>query len=296
MTKNNELRLSVPPALFPVTYTNGPGLRYVLWVQGCSIRCCNHCLNPELQDPHQGVKTTVTEVLEHICKLKETIPIQGITILGGEPTDQSLALSQLLPEIQKQNLSVMLYTGHPFEALIKPDTPAEISQLLLAVDILVEGMYNPHLDFPGTLWRGSVNQRLLLLSQRYNVPLIKSILQNTIQHIEPNVEMIQYVGRSSIICKFWGESLPIQQTQEQKKSLSQPQEIMEILYNGHPITSWIPELADSPPSDIRLLSPKGITGVLDADNQLHLFGFQKGDVVQQFKQALLGQGININFE
>lgn len=296
MKNNNELRLSVPPGLFPVTYANGPGPRYVMWVQGCSIRCCNNCLNQELRDPGKGFTATVEQVLAHVFQLKENIPIKGITVLGGEPTDQSEALTRLLPGIREQNLSVMLYTGHPIEILADKPTGSKIDRLLQHVDILVEGNYDPRLDFPGTLWRGSVNQRILLLSTRYDVHRIKKILQTTAREMAGKIDMIEYPGGSRLIRKHWRESLPIEQAHEQKKRLPQQSEVIEILYRGQRVTSWIPELAEIQREGEKILSPKGITGVLDRDNQLHLFGFQKEEVVRKFKYALRTRGIKLNFE
>lgn len=296
MKKTNELRLSVPPELFPVTYANGPGPRYVMWVQGCSIRCCTNCLNPELHDPGQGVAATVEQVLEQVFKLKKNIPIKGITVLGGEPTDHSEVLSQLLPGIQKQNLSVMVYTGHQIETLAKKHPGSKIGLLLQSVDILVEGNYDPQLDFPGTLWRGSVNQRILLLSSRYDVQCLKNILKTTVRNIVGKIDMIEYHSGSRLIRKHWQESLPLAQAHEQKKLLPQQSEVTEILYQGKRVTSWIPELAETRQEGEEILSPKGITGVLDRDNQLHLFGFQKKEVVQQFKYSLRNQGIKLNDE
>jgi anaerobic ribonucleoside-triphosphate reductase activating protein len=296
MKNNNELKLSVPPHLFPVTFTNGPGLRYVMWVQGCSIRCCTDCLNPELHDPAKGVIASVDQVLAQIFKVKENIPIEGITVLGGEPTDQVAALSQLLPGIREQGLSVMLYTGHQLEKLAALDTGKGIHRLMQFVDLLVEGNYNPQLDFPGTLWRGSVNQRIFLLSPYYDVNRLKDILGTTAREMAGKIDVIEYPGGSRLIRKHWGEPLPIRQAHERKGLLPQQEEAIEMLYNGRRVTSWLPELASAWPTGNPILSPKGITGVLDVDNRLHLFGFQKKEVVQQFKYALRAQGIKLNFE
>lgn len=291
---NNPLRLSVDPALFPVTYTNGPGLRYVMWTQGCSIRCCTNCLNPELRDPTNGAAVDIDQVLSHVDKLKESMPIEGITILGGEPTDQAAALSQLLPGIQKQNLTVMLYTGHGIETLLKQGRYEEISHVLQSVDILVEGRYNPRADFPGTLWRGSVNQRILLLSAGYDIPRLKTILQTTAKRIARKIDIIRYYNGNRLIRKHWFEALPREQASRRKDLLPQQNEITEIPHSGGRIVSWLPELAGSPPEGSVFLSPKGITGVLEPDNRIHLFGFQKEAVVEQFKKALQTQGIRLN--
>jgi anaerobic ribonucleoside-triphosphate reductase activating protein len=289
--KHNTLNLSTVPNLFPLTYTNGPGLRYVMWTQGCSLRCCSHCLNPELLNPFDCVEAGIYQILDHLSQLKKDTPVEGITLLGGEPTDQSAALSQLLPAVRQLGLTVMLYTGYTFETLQRPGSGKEILDLLQWLDILVEGNYIQNLDFPGTLWRGSLNQRILLLSHRYDVIRIKTLLQNTAREISGRVEMIPYYNGSRMIRKHWLEPLPRSQAHDHKNCLPQDHEITQLQLFDRPVLSWLPELAKTSGTGETFLSPKGLTGVLDADNRLHLFGFQKEEVVETFKAALGTQGI-----
>jgi anaerobic ribonucleoside-triphosphate reductase activating protein len=291
---NNQLILSDHPMHYPVTYTNGPGLRYVMWTQGCSIRCTNRCLNPELQGLEKGMTATVDQVLEHLKKLRETLPIEGITILGGEPTDQAAPLIRLARDAQKQNLTTMIYTGLQFEELGKRHNSTEIEELLQSLDILVEGNYDPQQDFPGTLWRGSINQRIILLTPKYDIDRIKKILRSTNGKIKGTVDIIEYYNKNQLIRKHWLHILPQPQAHQNKTKMPQQEEKAEILYHGRKITAWIPELTLEGQEE-QVKSPKGIAGLLDRQNQLHLFGFQKEEVVRQFKNTLQQQGIKLNF-
>jgi hypothetical protein len=106
--------------------------------------------------------------------------------------------------------------------------------------------------------------------------------------------VIRYYNGNRLIRKHWLETLPREQASRQKDLLPQQMEITEIPHGGGRIVSWLPELAHAPPDGAAFLSPKGITGVLEPDNRLHLFGFQKEAVVEQFKKALQTQGIRLN--
>jgi len=59
---------------------NGPGKRYTIWVQGCSIHC-NGCSNTDTWNPEQGTEFKIKDLVEDIQQQK----IDGITLTGGEP-------------------------------------------------------------------------------------------------------------------------------------------------------------------------------------------------------------------
>ena len=76
---------------FPVT-TLGPGRRIGIWFQGCSIHCPG-CISMDTWAPSRGI-TTIDEVVSAIAQWIPTA--DGITISGGEPFDQPIALLELL--------------------------------------------------------------------------------------------------------------------------------------------------------------------------------------------------------
>jgi anaerobic ribonucleoside-triphosphate reductase activating protein len=89
--------------------------------------------------------------------------VEGVTILGGEPFDQAVALSELLLGIRGQGLSTMVYSGYTQEELIA----AGHVPILSMIDVLVEGRYVQSMRNTGLQWRGSENQRILFLTGRY---------------------------------------------------------------------------------------------------------------------------------
>jgi len=69
---------------------DGPGIRFVLFLQGCALRC-QYCHNPDSWDPHAGSPRTVDEILAEIEPYVDYYKHSGggITVTGGEPTLQA---------------------------------------------------------------------------------------------------------------------------------------------------------------------------------------------------------------
>ena len=88
----------------------------------------------------------------------------GLTISGGEPFLQARELSKMLDIItSKKDMGVIVYTGYRYEDLQEND---DAKMLLSKVDLLIDGPYIRHLD-DGKSLRGSSNQRIILLTDRY---------------------------------------------------------------------------------------------------------------------------------
>jgi len=140
----------------------GPYARAVIWVQGCDFGC-KGCIVPESWYKNAAEDVDITELAAWILN---QVDIEGITLSGGEPMLQADALSILIDQIRKvRDFGVMCYTGYRLEYL---EAQGNISQkgLLSKIDLLVDGVYqeSQHADL---LWRGSHNQRLIPLTDRY---------------------------------------------------------------------------------------------------------------------------------
>lgn len=144
------------------TKVEGPGIRYCIWVQGCS-RHCRGCQATHTW-VHDGGKLLETdEIISDILSRKEKI--EGITFLGGEPFEQAEALGKIAKEIKKEGLSVLCFTGGLIEEL-KKDKKNE--ELLNNTDLLIDGAFDADkLDYSRP-WCGSSNQRYHFLTERYN--------------------------------------------------------------------------------------------------------------------------------
>jgi len=140
----------------------GPYQRAVVWVQGCGF-ACRGCIVPESWDREGGEVISVEALAAWILAQPG---IEGITLSGGEPLLQAAALGAVIAQVrQVRDLGVMCYTGDRYERLRAQGTAAQRA-LLAQVDLLVDGPYQ-EAEHDDLLWRGSRNQRLVLLTERY---------------------------------------------------------------------------------------------------------------------------------
>lgn len=157
--KSNKLRIFEHRSPVKVL---GPYARAVIWVQGCDFGC-KGCIVPESWDRDAAEEV---DILDLVAWTLNQPNIEGITLSGGEPMLQAEALSMLIDQLREvRNLGVMCYTGYRFENLKSQGDIAQ-KNLLTKIDLLIDGTYQESLQ-ADLLWRGSSNQRLLLLSDRY---------------------------------------------------------------------------------------------------------------------------------
>jgi anaerobic ribonucleoside-triphosphate reductase activating protein len=147
------------------TDAEGPGRRYALWVQGCPMRCPG-CCNPELLRFGAGTPTPVSELLERILATHHRAPLDGLSLLGGEPFAQAEALAVLAEGVRAAGLSVMIYSGYTRSELESMGSSA-VERLLAAADLLVDGRYEREKPDTERRWIGSTNQRLHFLTGRH---------------------------------------------------------------------------------------------------------------------------------
>ncbi|MFA4985587.1 MAG: 4Fe-4S single cluster domain-containing protein [Candidatus Brocadiia bacterium] len=139
---------------------NGPGVRFVLWLQGCPLRCLG-CWNPDTWDSAAGKWMTVDEVMQ---VMERVDGIEGLTVSGGEPFAQASSLKHLVSRAQSAGLSVLIFTGYEMCEL----GSREAQQVLAETDIVVTGRFvQRELDL-SLRWRSSRNQRVHFLTLRYS--------------------------------------------------------------------------------------------------------------------------------
>lgn len=167
-TKPVQLALGHSLTSLHATLHNGPGWRIGLWTQGCVHCCTNQCLNPHLLDPAGGRRFEIAAVHQAILSAADqsAVPVEGVTVLGGEPFEQAAAVAELMELLSADGLTTMVYSGHTWESLKRSPEPG-IARLLKATDILVDGPFLPDFYDETIAWRGSSNQRVLCLSDRY---------------------------------------------------------------------------------------------------------------------------------
>lgn len=101
---------------------DGPGIRFVIFTQGCRLRCL-YCHNPDTRDPNQGQEVTVDDLLAEIQSYRSYMTYSGggVTISGGEPLLQPEFVHELIRRCQAIGIHTALDTsGYPDFERSKP--------------------------------------------------------------------------------------------------------------------------------------------------------------------------------
>ena len=152
------MRLS---GITPESLVDGPGLRYVIFTQGCPHQC-PHCQNPETWDTEAVKEYSTRQVIRMLKQQKKTK--QGVTFSGGEPFLQAAELAEVAQAARQMGWDVVTYTGFTYEELIA-DNNGGVKALLCASDILIDGKYVHALRDIALKFRGSSNQRVIDLAK-----------------------------------------------------------------------------------------------------------------------------------
>ena len=115
---------------------DGPGTRFVIFFQGCPMRC-KYCHNPDTWSPLGVTEMTVDEILEHYERNRSFYEKGGITTTGGEPMMQIDFLIELYEECKKRGIHTCLDTsGIIFNSEI-PENVSKTSRLLDSTDLVM---------------------------------------------------------------------------------------------------------------------------------------------------------------
>lgn len=152
-----KIRLASPITVDSIV--DGPGLRAVLWTQGC-IHNCKGCHNSQTHDLVSGFEVDTSTISKEIEKLKLH---RGVTLSGGEPFLQSEALAEVAKTCKDNDLDVWVYTGYTFEELTDKKNPSYFNNLNLLrnIDVLVDGRFIEAKRDISLKFRGSSNQRII---------------------------------------------------------------------------------------------------------------------------------------
>ncbi|MCL1862187.1 MAG: pyruvate formate-lyase-activating protein [Defluviitaleaceae bacterium] len=112
MEKPDETTIGAIHSIYTGGMVDGPGIRTVVFLAGCSLRCL-YCHNPDTWFRIRGNKKTVGEVLEEVLKYSSYYKFSGggITISGGEPADQPFFLKELLLACRENGVHTVLDTS-----------------------------------------------------------------------------------------------------------------------------------------------------------------------------------------
>lgn len=111
---------------------DGPGIRFVVFLQGCPMRC-KFCHNPDTWELKQGKLVDTEDVVKEILKYRSYIQSGGVTVSGGEPLVQKEFVAELFTLLKKEGIHTCLDTS----GIMYDETKAEEFNDLLQVCDLV---------------------------------------------------------------------------------------------------------------------------------------------------------------
>ena len=91
---------------------DGPGIRFVVFMQGCPLRC-KYCHNPDTWEFNDGKVISAKKIVEEVLKYKAFMKFSkgGVTFSGGEPLVQKQALLPILEELKKEGIHIAIDTA-----------------------------------------------------------------------------------------------------------------------------------------------------------------------------------------
>lgn len=134
------------------TTVDGPGFRTSIYLAGCRHQC-NGCHNPESWDFSGGEEMSFDEIMDVVRE--EDF---DVTFSGGDPMYHPEEVASLSKMIHDLGHTVWLYTGFPWEELIKSQ---KFLMVLQEIDVIVDGPFVESLRDTDLLFRGSSNQRII---------------------------------------------------------------------------------------------------------------------------------------
>jgi len=149
-------------AIEPRSRANGPGARFVVWFQGCTLGCPG-CFNPTTHAATGGREIDIDSL--------DFGDADGVSLSGGEPMQQPTAALALLDRARSRGLSTLMFSGYTVDEIraLVPHGP----EVLARLDVLIDGRY-VSTERLATGLRGSSNQRIHLLTARHTLAEVEA--------------------------------------------------------------------------------------------------------------------------
>ncbi|GAB4271563.1 MAG: hypothetical protein Kow0029_09390 [Candidatus Rifleibacteriota bacterium] len=143
------------------TEVEGPGCRFALWLQGCSL-LCEGCCNPQMQPFDGGILISACDLAQKII----ASGTDGLTIVGGEPFDQIEGVNRLFDCLQKTRYErgIIVFTGYDWQEI---EADAKKLELAQRCDLLIAGRFDRKNAPDSRRWIGSRNQTTHFFSEKF---------------------------------------------------------------------------------------------------------------------------------
>jgi anaerobic ribonucleoside-triphosphate reductase activating protein len=166
-------------AVEPRSRANGPGVRHVVWFQGCTLGCAG-CFNPGTHATAAGAERLIEDMVAEIAE-----DVEGVSLSGGEPMQQPEAALALLRGARARGKSTLAFSGYTLDEISGLELGREI---LSELDVLIDGRYVAG-ERVGSGLRGSANQQIRLLTRRYSLADVEATPVAEIR-ISPTGELV----------------------------------------------------------------------------------------------------------
>lgn len=174
---------------------DGPGIRFVVFMQGCPMRCL-YCHNPDTWDISVGEKFTAEEVLERYRKNSAFYKNGGITVTGGEPLLQIDFLTELFIKAKEEKIHTCIDTSG---VTFNPENTEKLDRLMKYTDLVMLDIKHIN-DERHKQLTGYSNNNILLFAkhlEELNIPLwIRHVVVPGISDNADDLNKLgNYIGR-----------------------------------------------------------------------------------------------------
>jgi pyruvate formate lyase activating enzyme len=177
---------------------DGPGIRYVLFMQGCPMRCL-YCHNPDTWEIGKGEAVTVDEVIDEFNKNRSFYSKGGITVSGGEPLLQVDFLLELFKKAKAENIHTCIDTSGITYNPENKDYTRSLNELMQYTDLVMLDIKHIRADAHKSL-TGKDNGRILEFAkflEEKNIPLwIRHVIvEGYTDKQEDLIALGEFIGR-----------------------------------------------------------------------------------------------------
>ncbi len=143
---------------------DGPGIRYVVFMQGCPLRCA-YCHNPDTWDIGKGRKMSAREIIDGYNKNSSFYANGGITVTGGEPLVQVEFLIELFKKAKKQGIHTCIDTSGATYNPADSSYMKKLSELMEYCDLVMLDI--KHIDGVKHKWLTGFDNSNILAFAKY---------------------------------------------------------------------------------------------------------------------------------
>lgn len=166
---------------------DGPGVRFVVFMQGCNLRC-GCCHNPDTWDRTQGKEVTTEEIIAKVVRYREYYKEEGgITVSGGEPLLQAQFVQELFAKCHEQGINTCLDTSGSIMNEMVKELLKETDRVLLDIKYTDEDSYQKYV---GCKLQSTLDFLGYLDEQRIPVT-VRQVIIPTLNDNEENIEKLR---------------------------------------------------------------------------------------------------------